>query len=172
MSILANKHGTWLNQYAKPTHQVFVTRARQVDYVVIKYGMKVYEETAAQFSIPWVAERMGEEGAGTQSGPAHAYKYAEELAAQANQPGCIAAVINLEEADGGWQNDDGWGALRLVTRFRERAPGKPIYASIDTRGNRPNYAYQKALASVCDGVMPMVYPKAFGQNARVAFDPP
>lgn len=168
MTVLARKRGTWLNQFAKPTHQMFVTRARQVDYTVIKFGMKVYEETAAQFGIPWVAERMGEEGAGTQNGPANALKYAEQLAAQANQPGCIAAVINLEEADGGWHTDDGWATLRLVSRFRQLC-SKPLFASIDTRGNRPNYPYQRALAATCDGVMPMVYPTAFGQSAAVAF---
>jgi len=169
MTILAGKKGAWLNQFALPNHQLFVRRARQVDYVVIKYGMSTYEVTAQQFSIPWVAERMAESGVGSQNGPSQAVRYGTELAQQANQPGCIAAIINLEEADGGWHTDNGWATLQLVNTFRSIAPGKPLYASIDTRGNRPNYPYQKALAAVCDGVMPMTYPAAFGQSAAVAF---
>lgn len=169
MTVLAHKRGTWLNQYAQPSHQLFVARARQVDYVIIKYGMATYEQTATQFSIPWVAERMAESGAGSQNGPSQWKKYATELANQANQPGCIAAVINLEEADGGWHNDNGWATLALVNEFRALAPGKPIFGSLDTRGARPNYPYQRAAAAVMDGVMPMTYPTAFQQPANVAF---
>lgn len=169
MTVLAHLDGTWLNHYSQPGQQLFIQRARQTGYAIIKYNMKTYEITAHQFSIPWLAERMGEEGHGTQNGPAHALKYAQQLAAQANQPGCIAAVINLEEADGGWHTDDGWATLRLITTFRSLAPGKDLFASLDTRGNRPNYPYQRACAALCDGVMPMVYPKAFGQRADIAF---
>jgi len=136
---------------------------------VIKYGLVKYQETAFQFSIPWVAERMAESGAGSQDGPSQWKKYATELANQANQPGCIAGVINLEEADGGWHNDDGVATLQLVNEFRRLAPGKPIFASLDTRGNRPNSPYQRAAAAMCDGVMPMTYPTAFGTSAAVAF---
>ncbi len=169
MSILAHKRGTWINQYALPNHQVFANRGRQVDYVIIKYGMATYEETARQFSIPWVAERMAESGAGAQNGPSLWQQYAVELANQANQPGCIAAVLNLEEDDGGWHTDDGWSTIKLVKRFQELAPGKPLYASIDTRGPRPNYPYQRAAAALMDGVMPMTYPGAFGTSAATAF---
>lgn len=170
MTVLSQKRGTWLNQFALPSHQVFANRGRQVDYVIIKYGYAAYEETARQFNIPWVAERMAESGAGSQNGPALWQQYATELANQTNQPGCIAAVINLEEADGGWHTDDGWATIKLVKRFRDLAPGKPIFASLDTRGSRPNYPYQRAAASMCDGVMPMTYPGAFLTTAAVAFN--
>jgi len=168
MSVLARKRGAWINQYSQPSHAVFLNRARQVDYVVIHYGLAAYEESARQFGVMWGAERMGESGVGSQDGPSHAVQYATELAAQANQ-GAAFAVINLEEADGGWHADDGWATLKLVNTFRQLAPGKPLFASLDTRGSRPNSPYQRAAASLCDGVMPMVYPKAFGQSAPLAF---
>lgn len=169
MTILKGKRGTWLNQYARPSAALFVERAADVDYVVIKYGMTDYERLAQQHGIPWLGERMGESGAGSQNGPSEAARYAQELANQANQPGCIGAVINLEEADGGWHTDNGTGTRRLISDFRAKAPGKPLFASLDTRGSRPNSPYQRACAELCDGVMPMVYPGAFGQSAPTAF---
>jgi hypothetical protein len=169
MSNLKGKRGSWINQFAQPSHQLFIQRGKQVDYVVIKYGMATYEVTALQFGIPWLAERMGESGVGAQNGPAHAAQYAQELAAQANQPGCIGAVLNLEEADGGWHTDEGWSTITLIKEFQRLAPGAPLFASLDTRGNRPNYPYQRACAALCDGVMPMVYPKAFGLSASASF---
>lgn len=169
MSILREKRGTWINQYATPPPDLFVHRAGQVDYVIIKYGLKEYEKLAHQSGIPWLAERMGESGTGDQRGPSRAVTYGTELANQANQPGCVGAVVNLEESDGGWHTDDGGGTRELIDTFRKLAPGKPLFASLDTRGNRPNSPYQRALAAACEGVMPMVYPAAFGQRADVAF---
>jgi hypothetical protein len=169
MTVLIGRHGTWLNQYAKPKKDLFLRRARQVEYVVIKYGMRTYEQLCHQEGILWVAERMAESGEGTQDGPRHGARFAQELADQANQPGCVAAVINLEEADGGWHTDDGNGTRQLVTTFRSKTAGQPLFASLDTRGNRPNYPYQRVCAELCDGVMPMVYPGAFGQPAATAF---
>lgn len=169
MTVLKDKRGTWINQYAQPDAATFVARARQVDYVVIKYGMASYEEIAADTGIPWLAERMAESGADSQNGPANADRYANQLADQALQPGCIGAVINLEEADGGWHTDDGSATRWLIETFRARVPDKPLFASLDVRGNRPNYPYQQICAELCDGVMPMIYPGAFGLPADVAF---
>jgi hypothetical protein len=160
-----------------PNRSVFVERARQVDYVVLKYGMGrtfgeagFYERLAVSVGVPWVAEVMGEWGVGSQDGPAHAITFADRLADQALQPGCIAAVINLEEADGGWQRDNGNATHALLDRFAARTFGRiPLFASIDTRAGRPSYPYQAALASRCSGVMPMIYPAAFKQSAERAF---
>lgn len=164
MFSIVNKKGGWVNQYSAPTDAVFVERAKKVDYIIIKYGMSSYERLCQALAMPWLAERMAESGAGSQNGPSNWLQYASELAAQANQPGCVGAVINLEEADGGWHLDNGSGTRALINKFRQLAPGKPLYASLDTRGNRPIASYQQVCAQLCDGVMPMVYPKAFGQS--------
>lgn len=169
MTALKGKHGSWINQFALPSTETYLARARQVDYVVIKYGQAKYEKLSHENGLSWVAERMGESGVGSQNGPAFAKIYATQLANQAKQPGCIAAVINLEEADGGWHTDNGDGTNTLIGVFRALAPGVPLFASLDTRGNRPNYPYQRVCAEKCDGVMPMVYPGAFGLPASTAF---
>lgn len=169
MTVLANKRGAWINQFAQPDAALFTERARQVDYVVIKYGLAFYEAAARAAGVPWVAERMGDMGAGSQNGPDNAELFANQLADQALQPGCIAAVINLEEADGGWHNDDGSATRHLIATFRARAPGVPIFASLDTRGGRPDSPYQVACADECDGLMPMIYPQAFRPDGRFGF---
>lgn len=169
MTILKNKHGAWINQYAMPSDKVFSERAIEVDYVVIKYAMVRYERLAQGIGKAWVAERMAESGAGSQNGPARAREFANELANQALQKGCIAAVINLEEADGGWHRDGGAATNLLIDTFKSRTGNMPLFASIDTRGNRPNYPYQQVCAQRCEGVMPMVYPGEFKLSANASF---
>ena len=169
MSQIAHKRGTWINQYAQPSAPLFLDRVKDVDYVIIKWGLSFYEQLARQSSKPWLAEIMGDSGVGSQNGPANAVLFATRLANQANQPGCVGAVINLEEADGGWHTDTGAATRLLITTFRRLAPGKPLFSSLDTRGNRPDYAYQRVCAELCEGVMPMVYPQAFEQTAERAF---
>ena len=179
MSILYGKRGTWVNQFAQPTLEEFDAGMRPMEYVVLKWGLNgagiggpnsgVYERQAASLGKDWLAERMAESGEGSQDGPRHAALYAEQLANQANQPGCVGAVINLEEGDGGWHLDNGDGTRLLINTFRTKAPGKPLFASLDTRGNRPNLPYQRICAGLCDGVMPMVYHAAFQQSPATAF---
>lgn len=169
MTTIVNKRGAWLNQYAVPSDEFFLARAKEVDYVVIKYGFQHFEKLCFRNEIPWLAELMAEDFPGDQKAWLEPLKYAIRLAAQAVQPGCVGAVLNLEEADGGWHLDrDGLATRTLIAEFRKYAPNMPLYASLDTRGNRPNYAYQQACAELCDGVMPMVYPQAFGQSATQA----
>jgi len=159
-----------MNQWAPPKPD-WPVRGHQVDYVIIKYGMKPYEVTASEEGIPWLGERMAESGVGSQDGPAHAIQYANELANQVLQPGCIGGVINLEESDGGWHLDpDGSGTRLLIETFRSRVPNKPLFAALDTRANRPNSPYQRVCADLCDGVMPMVYPGSFQLPARISLD--
>jgi hypothetical protein len=156
------KRGAWLNQYAEPSASAFQARARQVDYVIIKYGQETgpdgkafYEALCRSAGVPWLAEKMPERG------PAYAVEDGRLLGEQAIQPGCIGAVANLEEADGNWHTDDGSRTRALIAAFRVTAPGVPLFASIDTRGNRPELPYQRVLAELTEGVMPMVYPLAF-----------
>lgn len=162
-NVISEQKGAWINQYAQPP----LERLLDVAYVVIKYGLAQYEQAARDAQVPWLAERMGEVGVGLPA-LSFAETFGQQLAEQANQPGCIGAVINLEEADGQWHTDDGVQTLKLVRKFREVCPDKPLFASIDTRGNRPDYPYQRVLAAQCEGVMPMVYPKAFEQAAQKA----
>lgn len=164
MTVLKGKRGAWLNQFAQPDAALFNARASQVGYVIIKYGLAFYEALARAAGVDWLGERMGEP-----VGPAAAATYAQQLADQCNQPGCVGGVINLEEADGGWHNDDGTATRLLIETFRRRAPGKPLFASLDTRGGRPDSPYQAVCAEMCDGVMPMIYPHAFGQSPARAF---
>lgn len=166
---LRGKRGAWINQYAQPNAAVLASRAPQADYLIIKYGLAQYELVAAQKGWPWLAELMAEDGAGDQLAYTRPEKYGTRLGQQAIQPGCVGAVINLEEADGGWHNDNGTGTFKLIQAYRAVAGSKPLWASIDTRGNRPNSPYQKVLAVECVGVMPMVYPKAFGQSEFQAY---
>lgn len=169
--MFVGKKGAWINQYAQPSFDVFMDRADDVDYIIIKYGLGGYEKLAVEAGKPWAAELMAEDGAGVQTAPARATMFGQMLAEQALQPGCGGAIINLEEADGGWHSDDGNATRRLIARFRTVTAGRvPLYASLDTRGNRPDYPYQRVCAELCDGVMPMVYPKAFGQTPKRAFE--
>jgi hypothetical protein len=168
MSILAGNRGAWMNQWAPPKPD-WPVRGHQVDHVIIKYGMKPYEVTAFEEGIPWLGERMAENGVGSQDAPAHAMEYANELANQVLQPGCIGGVINLEESDGGWHLDDGSATRLLISTFRSKIPSKPLFAALDTRANRPNSPYQQVCAELCDGVMPMVYPGAFELPAHISF---
>ncbi len=167
---IIGRKGAWINQFAQPSPDQFLERARQVDYIVIKYGLPQYELVCRQLGIAWLAEVMAERGVGDQTAPNYASEFGKRLADQANQTGCIGAVINLEEADGGWHRDSGSRTVELINTFRRLCPNKPLYASLDTRAGRPNYEYQKVCAQLCDGVMPMVYPKAFGQSAAEAFN--
>lgn len=167
MNIIGSKGG-WVNQYAQPSDQMFNDRTGgSIAYVIIKYGLSQYELAANSRQVPWLGERMGEAGAGIVAIDQWE-RFATELAQQCGQPGCIGGVINLEESDGGWNTDDGTATLQLIRKFRELRPDKPLFAALDTRGTRPAYPYQQACATLCDGVMPMVYPKAFGQSPREA----
>lgn len=169
---IRGRKGAWINQYALPAPDTFMDRAEDVDYLIIKYGLVSYEKMAVEAKKPWLAEVMAELGAGSQNAFTQPQLFASRLASQATQPGCVGAVLNLEEADGGWHNDNGTGTRALILDFRRRLAGKSmmLYASLDTRGNRPDYPYQRVCAELCDGVMPMVYPKAFGQSPQVAFN--
>jgi len=172
MTVIRGKRLGWINQFNQPSPADFKSRVVQVDGAIIKFGhgLAKYEALAREVGRPWLAERMGESGIGDQQGPSRALVYARDLAEQANRKGCIGAVINLEEADGGWHTDSGSGTRQLIQEFRHLAPvGMPLLASLDTRLGRPNYPYQQVCADLCDGVMPMVYPAAFRPGMAPGF---
>lgn len=156
--------GAYLNNYAVPTAGAFVDRIKQVDYVVIKYGMGDFEKLATHASVPWLAEIYPYRPSAKDNG--------SELALQAKQPGCVGAVVNFESGTSpgvaDWDSDDGSATRDFVTSFRAQAPGVPLYVSIDTRGYRPTMAYQRVLLELADGVFPMVFPKEFQQGVPLA----
>ena len=162
---LKGKKGAWVNQYAIPAPDLFMERAPQVDYLIIKYGLGGIEKMAVEAKVPWLAEIYPYD-----VDPA---RYANLLADQAGQPGCVGVVVNFESGDGPlvahWDGDDGRRTRLFFDTLLPRIGALPIYASIDTRGDRPQRPYQRELARVCAGVMPMVYPKEFLQAVDVAF---
>ncbi len=161
---LKGKRGAWVNQYAIPAPDLFMERAKEVDYVIIKYGLGGIEALAREAGVPWLAEIYPYD-----SDPA---KFANLLADQALQPGCVGAVVNFESGDSPgvahWDGDDGRRTRLFMDTLRARYGG-PVYASLDTRGYRATTPYQTELARSCTGVMPMVYPKEFYQSVPVAF---
>ena len=161
---MRGKRGAWINQYSRPSAETFKRRARQIDYVIIKYGLAEYEVLARQVGIPWLAEIYAYE--------TDPIGYGRRLGEQANQVGCIGAVINLEYSDGShWDQDNGDATNALITEFQRVTQNKkPLYASLDTRGTRPNDPYQVVCSNRCTGVMPMVYPQAFSQTPERAFN--
>ena len=158
------KRGAWLNQYALPELQTFSERAAQVAYVILKYGFPQYERLAYNGKVPWLAEIYPYD-----NDPA---RYANLLADQAGQPGCVGAVVNMEYGSdhtvAHWDTDGGARTTLFINTFHDRST-LPLFASIDTRGNRPTMPYQKVLATRCEGVMPMIYPQEFGQSVDAAF---
>lgn len=157
---LRGKKGAWLNNYALPDDATFSERASQIDYVIIKYGLAEYEKLASEAGVPWLAEIYPYRPTAQQDGV--------KLAQQAAQPGCVGAVVNMESGTGpgvaNWETDNGSDTQLFTDTFKVHAPGVPLYACIDTRGNRGAFEYQVRLAKACDGVMPMWYPKTFKQS--------
>ncbi len=163
---LKGKRGAWVNQYAIPAPDLFMERVKEVDYVIIKYGLGGIEKMAVEAGVPWLAEIYPYDN--------DPERYANLLADQSAQPGCVGVVVNFESGDGPgvahWDGDDGRRTRLFIDTFKARnAAGLPIYASLDTRGYRATTPYQKELSRNCDGVMPMVYPKEFFQTVPVAF---
>ncbi len=163
---LKGKRGAWVNQYAIPAPDLFMERAKEVDYVIIKYGLGGIEKMAVEAGVPWLAEIYPYD-----NDPA---RYANLLAEQALHPGCVGMVVNFESGDGPgvahWDGDDGRRTrLFLTTLIAGVGVGLPLYASLDTRDYRSTTPYQKELSRTCNGVMPMIYPKEFYQSVPVAF---
>jgi hypothetical protein len=88
--------------------------------------------------------------------------------------GASFAVANCEPNDGGgWGDAGAAGAVRrVVDGFRSRHATTPLWICADLRRARSldsAFAREAARAGIT-GWMPMVYPKAFRQTIRQAFD--
>lgn len=147
--------GAWHNQYNNRSLTECVERAQRarLDFVIMKYGYPVYERAYQEAGIPWATER---------------FVYADQpeneggMLADAVDAGACFAVINAEEG-GGWEVAEN-GAAKMawvIHTFRLRHPEVPLYACLDTRGDRLSHPYQQMALERCDGIMPMIYPGAF-----------
>ena len=144
-----------------------VRRARlaQLDALIIKYGDPDFERAITRAGIPWGVERF-----------AYAAQPEREAAmlADAVDAGASFAVANCEPNDGGGWGDAGADiAVRaLIDAFRARHAAVPLFIAADLRPARSLDApfVIEASRGGVDGWMALVYPKAFGQSARDAFD--
>lgn len=146
----------WHNNYNTLPLAKCVERAQRakIEGVIVKYGSPATEKAYANGGIRWATERYvysnDPEGEGTRL-------------ANAIDAGGAFAVINAEEGPGGWgPTEYTRGAMNaIINTFRARHPRVPIYASIDTRGDRLSHPYQQVMLLRCNGIMPMIYPGAF-----------
>ena len=154
----------WINPYALPDEITYKNRLLDTDGMILRYGYPRYEQLALEMGRPWLAEVYPYE--------ANPDYFAELLAKQAKQPGCVGAVANFEygseRAVAHWDRDDGSLTHRFCNVFEQHAPGVPLYACIDTRRYHVTQPFARALALRAHGVMPMMYPKQFGQSPSSA----
>jgi hypothetical protein len=158
----ASGYGAWWNEYGDVPLSKCVERSRQLGpqgFVIVKWGY--WNEFDAFVR------------AGTRVG-VERYVYPHEARAEADhlaegiQRGAEFAVINAEAE---WENAAGGTAIAaLVTRLQKQCPGVEMYASVDTRGNRFDMAFQRELATCVTGWMPEIYPEAFQQSVSAAFN--
>ena len=140
-------------------------RLAGLDALIIKYGDPGFERAIAAAGISWGVERF-----------AYAVQAEHEgaMLADAVDAGAGFAVANCESNDGGgWDEPGAEAAIRvLVNAFRARHPDVPLCIAADLRRGRSLDApfVREAARGGIDGWMAMVYPKAFGQSAREAFD--
>ena len=155
------------NGYHNLAAKEVVRRARiaSSDALIIKYGDPAFEREIAGTGMRWGVERF-----------AYASQPEREadMLADAVDAGATFAVANCEPNDGG-----GWGEAgadvairRLVASFRSRHPRIPLWICADLRRGRSLDVpfVREAAKTGIEGWMPMVYPKAFGQPVRAAFD--
>jgi hypothetical protein len=146
----------WHNQFSSLPLAKCVERAQRakIEGVIVKYGMPNVEQAYKVGGIKWATE-------------VYAYISQPQLEggrlADAVDAGAAFAVINAEEGPGGWGPSETTRLAMsiLINTFRNRHPTVPLYASIDTRGDRLNHPYQQIMLQACDGIMPMQYPGSF-----------
>ncbi len=151
----------WINQYAIPPYDQILFRAQAVRGIILKWGMLEIRHLLQSAGIPWAVE-------------AYIYPHAATLwgerLAQWYNDGAQFVVVNAEiewSAPGSGEAMEAF-CLSLNAHSRRGRP-LPLYASVDTRGNRMHYPYQQILAENIKGWMPMIYPKAFQQTPARAF---
>jgi hypothetical protein len=156
--LLAGRWAWWNNYGNVPIAQcVQRAKAAQLDGVIVKQGFDNERNHFATAGVPWATER---------------YVYPDQAQAEGRRlAGDIArgarfAVINAEAE---WETLDSAPMLALIAALRAAAPTTEIYGCVDTRGNRTELPYQRALAQHATAVIPMIYPKAFQQPVALAF---
>jgi hypothetical protein len=142
---------SWWNQYGSVPLDVCVRRAKEgrLAGVIVKQGYPDVRRAFVDAGIPWATERYVY--------PNNPQNEAERLAGDI-AAGARFAVINAEVE---WQSRSGSLMDSLLRRFRELQPTAELYACTDTRGARMELPYQRELAHVVTGWMPMVYPLSF-----------
>ncbi len=163
MRLLGWCHNGYHN--AEPGEVVRRARLAGLDALIIKYGDPAFERAIAAAGISWGVERF-----------AYAAQAAREgaMLAGAVDAGAGFAVANCEpNDDGGWGDPGADAAIRsLIDAFRARHPDVPLLVAADLRRGRSldaPFVWEAARGGI-DGWMAMVYPKAFGQSPREAFD--
>lgn len=140
-------------------------RLAGLDALIVKYGDPAFEREISAAGIGWGTERFCFARQAAAEG---------EMLADAVDAGAAFAVANCEPNDGGaWDDPSAAAAMRaLITAFRARQPRAPLYVCADLRPGRSLDApfVAEAARGGIDGWMPMVYPRAFGQGVREAFD--
>ena len=141
------------------------SRLARLDALIIKYGDPAFEQQIAVAGLEWGTERF-----------VYAAQPEREatMLADAVDAGASFAVANCEPNDGGgWSGKGAEHAIRLlIDAFRARHARTPLYICADLRRGRSLDApfVREAARGGVDGWLPMVYPKAFQQSARAAFD--
>lgn len=140
-------------------------RLARLDALIIKYGDPGFERAISAAGIEWGVERFAYAAQARREG---------NMLADAVDAGARFAVANCEpNAGGGWGDAGADGAVRsLIDAFRRRHASVPLYICADLRRGRSRDSafVREAARGGVDGWMPMVYPKAFGQPVRHAFD--
>ncbi len=164
MYSLVGKRGAWLNQYAVPTLGEFAERSPHVDYLIIKATevLEPFADRLGEIGKPWLAEIYPYQS--------NAAGFGAELGRWMQKAACVGGVLNFEDEDteGDWDSATAETVNAVFAEVEARS-ALPLYASLDTRGERPNDIYQLICCDRCVGVMPMVYPKQFGQSVADAF---
>jgi hypothetical protein len=160
-------YGWCHNGYHRLPAAEVVRRARlaRLDALIIKYGDPAFERAVSATGLAWGVER---------------FTYASQpereatMLANAVDAGATFAVANCEPNDGGgWDAPHAARAIRtLIDAFRHRHAEVPLYICADLRRGRSldSPFVREAARGGMDGWMPMVYPKAFGQSVRDAFN--
>jgi hypothetical protein len=157
---MLNGRGAWINSYRVPSLEQFADRVPHVDYLIISANdddLLSFAQRLGEIGKPWLVSIFPYRASPLSS--------IDRLLTWLQMPGCVGAVLNMEEG-GDWLND----TQGVVTSgIIEALTGFNVYACLDTRGERANDDYQRVCAERCIGVMPMLYPAAFEQAVEVAY---
>jgi len=150
--------GAWINQYATLPDAKLVARAQQCDFVIVKYGQWREFDLLKRAGVRLGIERYCYPGQAFTEG---------QMLAEGIGRGAEFAVVNAEVE---WEFNGADVPMRqLITELRRQHPSVEVYGCTDTRSYRFARPYQRVLAELATGWMPMIYPKEFQQTAAAAF---